>query len=109
MSVKRFLIALIASGSIVSTARAADIWCGGSVSALMADHPSCGGQLAFKTTATGGVSGVWMCARSREANVLLLAAQVAGRDVSVYIEGGDVSGCTALPSYRQISYVISYP
>jgi len=88
-----------------ATAQAADIYCGGTISMLMADHPGCNGQMAFKTNTT---SGSWMCSKSKEANALLMAAQFAGKDIAVYIEGGDVSGCSNLPHYRAVSYIITY-
>ena len=65
--------------------------------------------MAFKTTASGGPGGIWMCAKTKEADALLMAAQFAAKEVSVYIEGGDVSGCTTLPGYRQVSYIITTP
>jgi hypothetical protein len=108
MSKMSLLNVVVASASAVGlpAAMAGDIGCGGEITRLMADHSGCGGNMAFTTTSTGTV---WMCAKSKEANAMLLAAQAAGKPVTVYIEGGDVAGCTALPAYRLISYVITYP
>lgn len=92
-----------------STIQASDISCGGPISVLMVDYPMCNGNVAFKTTATGGPSGVWMCSKSKGASALLIAAQFAGKEVAVYIEGSDVSGCATLPHYRNVSYIITYP
>jgi|SRR5258706_446332 len=90
--------------------QAADINCGGHISFVMADHPGCSGNLAFKTEATGGAGGIWMCTRSKEGNSVVIASMLDDRTVLVYIEGSDVGGvCTQLPNYRAISYVIINP
>ena len=76
----------------------------------MADYPRCSGNLAFKTSGSGGKSGRWMCTKSKEAGSVVLAALAAGKTVEVYIEASDVAGsCTALPDYRDISYLILNP
>lgn len=93
-----------------STAGAADFNCGGRIARVMADHPSCGGNMAFKTDATGGQGGAWMCTKSKEGSSLVLAAALSDKSVLVYIEGSDVGGvCPNLPHYRNISYVIIDP
>lgn len=95
---------------LCSPAGAADVWCGGRIALVMADHPSCGGNMAFKTDATGGQGGVWMCTKSKEGSSLVLAAFLSEKTVGAFIEGSDVGGvCTSLPSYRNISYVIINP
>jgi len=83
-----------------------DIVCGGQITMTMADHPACSGNLAFKTEASGDK---WMCTKTSAAGALLITAMSTGRFVGVWIEGSDVASCTALPHYRQISYVIMYP
>lgn len=97
---------------LMSTARveAADANCGGTVSWAMADYPQCNGNLAFKTSGSGGSGGRWMCVRSKEGSSMVLAALVAGKLLEVYIEASDVGGnCLALPNYRNVSYVIINP
>ena len=59
-------------------ALAEDINCRGKVAWLMADHASCEGNMAFKTDATGGKAGKWMCTKSKEAGSLALAAATSG-------------------------------
>lgn len=100
------LAAAVALSMIAFAADAADIACGGHITLTMADHPACSGNLAFKTEGAGDV---WMCTKSSGAGALLLAAMLSDKLVGVWIEGGDVAGCTSLPMYRQISYVIIYP
>jgi len=87
-------------------AHSADITCDGAITMLMADHPSCGGHMAFKTSAS---ESRWMCAKSKEASALLVYAQATERAITVYIDGSGASGCTTLPHYRQVSYMITYP
>ena len=95
---------------VASFANAADINCGGRVSLIMADHPSCNGNLAFKTEGSGGGTGIWMCTKSKEATSVVMAAMLADKVVSAYIEAGDVGHvCTQLTHYRQISYVVLNP
>jgi hypothetical protein len=91
----------------VAAVNAADISCGGAISLVMADYPVCGGNVAFKTTGTGGVNGIWMCAKSKEASTLIMLAQFSGKSLSVYIDNNGVTSCTTLPHYRDITYVIS--
>ncbi|MEX0335628.1 hypothetical protein [Vibrio tubiashii] len=88
---------------------AADINCGGKVSWLMADHPACQGNVAFKTEATGGKNGKWMCTKSKEGSSVALAALTANKNGEVYIEGGKAASCSGLPHYREISYIIINP
>jgi|GEM_PF-6370734 len=90
-------------------ALSADINCRGKVSWLMADHPSCGGNMAFKTEATGGKNGIWMCTKSKEAGSVALTALTSNKIVEVYIERGDAASCQELPHYRKISYIILNP
>jgi len=102
---------LIAAGFLLAfEVHAADINCGGRISYVMADHPGCNGNMAFKTEATGGIGGIWMCTRSKEGNSVVVASMLDDRTVLVYIEGSDAGGiCTQLPHYRAISYVIINP
>ena len=90
-------------------ANAADINCRGKVSWLMADHTSCGGFMAFKTEATGGKAGKWMCTKSKSASDVALAALTNNKTVEVYIDGADVNTCDQLPHYRKINYIIINP
>ena len=90
-------------------AQSAHINCKGKVSWLMADHSACGGHMAFKTDATGGRGGKWMCTKSKEAGSIALTALTADKTVEVYIEAGDVSSCKELPHYRKIAYIIINP
>jgi hypothetical protein len=90
-------------------ASAADINCRGKVSWVMADHASCGGFMAFKTEATGGKLGQWMCTKSKSAGSVALAALTNDKVVEVYIEGSDVNTCDELPHYRKINYIIINP
>ena len=93
-----------------SAANAADINCGGRVSLVMADHPSCNGHVAFKTEGTGGNVGIWMCTKSKEASAMVMAALLADKALSAYIEAADAGNvCTQLTHYRQVSYVILHP
>lgn len=109
----RHLCRVMAGSALVMysySASAADHNCGGRVAWVMADHSGCGGFLASKTEATGGKGGRWICTKSRDAGAVVLSALLADKTVSVYIEASDVGGvCTALPNYRQISYVIIDP
>lgn len=105
-------IALLATVALLFSfvAHASDINCGGKVVWVMADHPGCSGNMAFKTDGAGGQGGVWMCTKSKEGNAVVMAALLADKAVNVYIEGSDVGGvCTSLPGYRLISYVIINP
>lgn len=91
----------------LSTAGAADFNCGGRITRVMADHPGCGGNIAFKTDGSGGV---WMCTKSKEGSSLVLAVALFEKPVLVYIEATDVGGaCASLPQYRDVSYVIVDP
>lgn len=95
--------------AISPLALAADMNCRGKVSWLMADHPSCSGNMAFKTEATGGKNGIWMCTKSKEAGSLALTALTTQKIVEVYIERGEAASCLELPHYRKISYIIINP
>lgn len=103
------MIGVLFFASLSQLALAADINCRGAVSWLVADLPQCGGHMAFKTEATGGKNGKWMCTKSKEAGSVVLTALVAGKVVEAYIEGSDVSSCLDLPQYRKISYIILNP
>ncbi|MGH1469979.1 MAG: hypothetical protein ACRBCS_02215 [Cellvibrionaceae bacterium] len=84
---------------------AAETNCGGTVTLVMADY-GCQGNMAFKTTQSGSK---WMCTKSKEAGSVLLAAFMAGKTVSAYIEISDVGQCANLPNYRNINYLIIQP
>lgn len=108
MKTKKSLFGLI-SVFLIPFAQSADINCRGKVSWIIADHPTCGGHMSFKTDATGGKGGKWMCTKSKEAGSIALTAMAAGKIVEVYIEGSDVSSCKDLPHHRKISYIIINP
>lgn len=91
--------------SVAST----DLNCNGKVSWVMADNANCGGFAAFKTEATGGKQGKWMCTKSKSADDVALAALINDKTVEVYIDGSDVATCTDLPHYRKINYIIINP
>ena len=86
-----------------------DLNCNGKVSWVMADNASCGGFAAFKTEATGGKLGKWMCTKSKSADDFALAALIHNKTVEVYIDGSDAATCEDLPHYRKINYIIINP
>ncbi|MFD2165503.1 hypothetical protein ACFSJY_04425 [Thalassotalea euphylliae] len=90
-------------------ANAADINCRGKVSWVMADHPSCGEYMAFKTEATGGKAGKWLCTKSHAAGEMAVTALTNDKIVEVYVEGSDVNTCDEIPHYREINYIIINP
>ena len=93
-----------------SGASAAEANCGGLVSWVVADHAQCGGNIGFKTDASGGMQGKWLCTKTKEGGSVVLAAIVAGRPVRAYVEVGDVGGlCSQVPHFRQIIYIIIDP
>ena len=108
MKVSKIVSALMIC-TVAPLVHSADINCRGKVSWLMADHASCGGNMAFKTDATGGKNGKWMCTKSSEAGTLALAALTTNKIVEVYIERGNALTCMELPHYRKISYIIINP
>lgn len=72
---------------------------------VMGDHPSCQGNIAFKTTASAAK---WMCTKSQEASSVVLAAMTTGKGTHVSIDNANAATCPDLPHYREISYVIVY-
>ena len=94
---------------IAQMANASDINCKGKVSWVMADHTACGGFVAFKTDATGGKQGKWMCTKTEAGGNMALAALTNDKVVEVYIDGSDVNTCEELPHYRKINYIIINP
>jgi len=89
-----------------SLAFAADMNCGGDVTVVMGDHPSCQGHMAFKTKSSGAK---WMCTKSKEAGSIVLTALTAKKNTGVFINNTDANSCSELPQYRTISYVMIYP
>ena len=90
-------------------ATATDINCKGKVSWVMADHTGCGGFMAFKTEATGGKQGQWLCTKTDAGGDMALAALVNDKTVEVYVDGSDVNTCDEIPHYRKINYIIINP
>lgn len=99
---KKLLLGLALSSPMLF---AAEMPCGGQVRMVMGDHPSCNGNLAFKTTASASK---WMCTKSQESGSVVLTALTTENSTYVSIDNANATTCPDLPEYREISYVIVY-
>ncbi|NOU49063.1 hypothetical protein HG263_00670 [Pseudoalteromonas sp. JBTF-M23] len=100
---------LIALLLIVNSAHAKDISCSGKVSMLMAEHISCKDssnkkQFAFKLEGTTS----WKCSGSDTASSLLLAAKVAEKPLTIYMDDANGATCSTHNGYLKVSYIILY-
>lgn len=86
---------------------ATDIACNGTITWVMADHPSCTDdsgkrQLAYKLS-TGDY---WFCSGSDTASSLILSAKVTNAQMLLYINNDNGATCQIHSHYMKASYII---
>ena len=92
---------------ISSVTLAGAIPCTGKVSAVLADHPTCGeANIAFITSATNGK---FVCTKTTPAVSTVLSAAAMQKDLKVVFTDTVASNCDSIPEYSTVSYMVLYP
>ena len=102
------LFILASLGLFSSWSNATDISCNGTITWVMADHPSCTDdsgkkQLAYKLS-TGDY---WFCSGSDAASSLILSAKVTNAQMLLYINNDNGATCQIHSHYMKASYIIA--